>query len=220
MNANLTDPGTSTIQSSKTQHIVMLLALAGSTTSNASILNAHYSWSESATSSVPRMSPIQSASPSIEVSAKEGILEIKRLSGLTWDELGKVFGVSRRSVHNWARGEAVTASHDAMIQAVLEKIRRIDQGSAMSTASRLRSLNGEAPLYSLLTSLPLSELEKSTREMSSTHRDPVVDSATLMANWRPIAPFRDRWDDQPIEEVVPIGSYPVKRLKVAAKRLG
>ena len=99
MNANLTDSGTSTIQSSKTPHIVMLLALAGSTTSNASILNAHYSWAESATSSVPRIPPIQSASPSIEVSAKEGILEIRKRSGLTWKEIAHIFGVSPRAVH-------------------------------------------------------------------------------------------------------------------------
>lgn len=220
MNALMEDFGTSTVTGVKTPYAVVMFALAGPMASTASIVDHPFSWCESSTFSPSQLRHFHEDSGPVAIGAKESILEIKRLSGLTWEELGKVFGVTRRSVHNWARGDAVTASHDAMIQAVLEKIRRIDQGSAMSTASRLRSLNGEAPLYSLLTSLPLSELEKSTREMSSTHRDPVVDSATLMANWRPIAPFRDRWDDQPIDEVVPIGSYPVKRLKVAAKRLG
>lgn len=40
----------------------------------------------------------------------------------------------------------------------------------------------------------------------------------LMMNWRPVAPFRDRWDDQPSGDVVPVGEYPFKRLKVARRR--
>ena len=39
----------------------------------------------------------------------------------------------------------------------------------------------------------------------------------LMHNWRPVAPFRDRWDDELIEEVVPVGSYPSSRLRVASR---
>lgn len=32
-------------------------------------------------------------------------------SGLTWEQLGRLFGVSRRAVHHWANGGKMTAFH-------------------------------------------------------------------------------------------------------------
>ena len=43
-----------------------------------------------------------------------------------------------------------------------------------------------------------------------------IDEATLMRNWRPIAPFRGRWDECG-EDVVPVGDYPVTRVKVVSR---
>ena len=39
-------------------------------------------------------------------STAEAIMEIRRRSGLTWQELGDLFDVSRRSIHHWANGKA------------------------------------------------------------------------------------------------------------------
>jgi transcriptional regulator with XRE-family HTH domain len=60
----------------------------------------------------------------------EAILEIRRRSGLTWEELADLFGVSRRSIHHWASGKAVTAEHDQHIRRTLVVIRQLDQGEA------------------------------------------------------------------------------------------
>jgi DNA-binding transcriptional regulator YiaG len=65
--------------------------------------------------------------------AGEAILEIRRRSGLTWDELADLFEVSRRSVHHWASGKPVTAEHDQHIRRTLAVIRQIDQGEARRT---------------------------------------------------------------------------------------
>src|SRR5690348_926812 len=46
---------------------------------------------------------------------REAILEIRRRAGLTWEELADLFDVSRRSVHHWANGKAVTADHEQRI---------------------------------------------------------------------------------------------------------
>lgn len=43
------------------------------------------------------------AAPDVR-SDQEEIVWVKENSGLTWDQLGKVFGVSRRAVHLWANG--------------------------------------------------------------------------------------------------------------------
>ena len=44
-------------------------------------------------------------------SDREEITWVKEHSGLTWDQLGKVFGVSRRAVHMWANGGRLNESN-------------------------------------------------------------------------------------------------------------
>ena len=61
-------------------------------------------------------------------SAAEAILEIRRRSGLTWEELGDLFEVSRRSVHHWANGKPMSARHDRMIRKMLSAVRHLDRG--------------------------------------------------------------------------------------------
>lgn len=72
----------------------------------------------------------------------EAILEIRRKSGLTWEELGDLFDVSRRSVHHWANGNVVSAGHERVIRAMLAAIRRLDCGEANATRALLLSSNG------------------------------------------------------------------------------
>ena len=61
-------------------------------------------------------------------SGAEAILEIRRRSGLTWEELGDLFEVSRRSVHHWANGKPMSARHDRMIRRMLSAVRHLDRG--------------------------------------------------------------------------------------------
>ncbi|WNM27359.1 hypothetical protein RN607_14340 [Demequina capsici] len=42
--------------------------------------------------------------------------QLKDESGLTADQLGKMLGVTRRSVHNWAAGAAIAPKHQARLQ--------------------------------------------------------------------------------------------------------
>ena len=66
-------------------------------------------------------------------STSEAIMEIRRRSGLTWEELGDLFEVSRRSVHHWANGKPVSAKHDRLIRRMLAAVRRLDQGDRNRT---------------------------------------------------------------------------------------
>ena len=74
-------------------------------------------------------------------STGEAVLEIRRRSGLTWEQLGHLFDVSRRSVHHWASGKAVTPEHERMIRQILAGIRRLDQGSRAATRARLLAVD-------------------------------------------------------------------------------
>lgn len=49
--------------------------------------------------------------PQVAPSTAKSIRHLRGLSGLSWDQLARVFGVSRRSVHKWANGGALNARH-------------------------------------------------------------------------------------------------------------
>ena len=83
-------------------------------------------WSEPTTSgqaveSTPREDAPDSAT---------AILEVRRLSGLTWDQLARLFHVGRRSLHFWASGKSPNAGNQEQLRRTLNTIRAIDRGSA------------------------------------------------------------------------------------------
>ena len=82
-------------------------------------------------------------------STAEAIMEIRRRSGLTWQELGELFDVSRRSIHHWANGKPVSAGNDRTIRRMLAAIRHLDRGSQRDTRAQLLSVDqvtGVSPL--------------------------------------------------------------------------
>ncbi len=82
-------------------------------------------------------------------STAEAIMEIRRRSGLTWQELGELFDVSRRSIHHWANGKPVSAGNDRMIRRMLAAIRHLDRSSQRDTRALLLSVDqatGVSPL--------------------------------------------------------------------------
>lgn len=69
--------------------------------------------------------PIHEAEP-----ADAAIVELRRLSGLNWAQLARLFSVSRRSLHFWASGKPMTPHHEEHLKRLLATIRKIDRGSA------------------------------------------------------------------------------------------
>ena len=78
------------------------------------------------------------------------LAEIRRRSGLTWEQLSEVFGVSRRSVHLWASGKPVSSSNEERLHAVLSVVRRIDRGAASETRAALCALVDDTAALRLL----------------------------------------------------------------------
>lgn len=76
-----------------------------------------------------------------KVSTAEAIMEIRRRSGLTWEELGDLFDVSRRSVHHWANGKPVSAKHDQTIHRMLAVFRHLDRGNQFDTRAVLLTVD-------------------------------------------------------------------------------
>lgn len=58
------------------------------------------------------------------------IAALRRLTGLTWEQLAQLFNVSRRSVHFWASGSKMASENRAHLERVLDTVRFVDRGSA------------------------------------------------------------------------------------------
>jgi DNA-binding transcriptional regulator YiaG len=75
------------------------------------------------------------------------IAELRQRSGLTWEQLARLFGVARRSVHFWASGKAMNASNAVRLNELLRTARYIDRGGSGLTRLALMSAqpNGAIP---------------------------------------------------------------------------
>jgi DNA-binding transcriptional regulator YiaG len=77
--------------------------------------------------------------------------ELRRLSGLTWEQLAKLFNVSRRSLHFWASGQPLSHFNEGQLNRLLGTIQYIDRGSAsLNRSLLLKPDNNGNPLFDLL----------------------------------------------------------------------
>lgn len=74
------------------------------------------------------------------------IAELRRLSGLTWDQLARLFKVSRRSLHFWASGKAMTPSNEEHLQRLLAVVHKIDRGSASANRTALLAVRDDGTI--------------------------------------------------------------------------
>ena len=102
------------------------------------------------TSAMPRMvaPTLGKAQSSVEAPGKK-IAEARRLSGLTWEELSAVMGVTRRTLHLWANGRPIGAANEDRLSRLLVAIRTVERGTSRSTRDALMnpvSAEGRLPL--------------------------------------------------------------------------
>lgn len=74
---------------------------------------------------------------------RDEVLWVKEHSGLTWDQLGKVFGVSRRAVHLWANGGRMNESNSRTLRDFAAEVRRLLQDAPDSTRAALLARTAE-----------------------------------------------------------------------------
>ncbi|WP_157575207.1 hypothetical protein [Nocardia yamanashiensis] len=72
-------------------------------------------------------------------SDQEEVAWIKAHSGLTWDQLGKVFGVSRRAVHMWANGGRLNESNARRLRSFSAIVRDIESLMPQPTPEMVRA---------------------------------------------------------------------------------
>jgi len=81
----------------------------------------------SATSAAPALVIVE---PDIcdQKTANELLFELRRLSGLSWDQIAELCGVSRRSVHFWASGKPISKSNHRRLGSLVSVMRHVDRG--------------------------------------------------------------------------------------------
>lgn len=78
--------------------------------------------------------------------------ELRRLSGLTWDQLARLLGVSRRTMHFWASGKSMASANEEHLQRVLAVLRQVDRGTAAENRTALLESGADGiPGLDLLT---------------------------------------------------------------------
>lgn len=70
-------------------------------------------------------------------SDQDEVLWVKERSGLTWDQLGKVFGVSRRAVHLWANGGRMNETNAEVLRRFAAEVAAHEGGSPEQTRAAL-----------------------------------------------------------------------------------
>ncbi len=65
------------------------------------------------------------------------LAETREVSGLTWEQIAKYFGVSRRAVHLWASGGRMTASNEELLAHI---VRAVEAVRHLAPADRRQAL--------------------------------------------------------------------------------
>jgi DNA-binding transcriptional regulator YiaG len=73
------------------------------------------------------------------------ISELRDRTDLTWEECARLFGVSRRTAHYWAKGaNAMTAAHQRRLSQILEIVRDFDASATQMQAALRSSVGGRS----------------------------------------------------------------------------
>jgi DNA-binding transcriptional regulator YiaG len=71
------------------------------------------------------------------IASAQKIKRLRSQSGLTWDEMARLFGVTRRSVHNWATGTRMNSRNMETLERVSAVIEEHELGNALATRAAL-----------------------------------------------------------------------------------
>ncbi|MGB5596415.1 MAG: XRE family transcriptional regulator [Crocosphaera sp.] len=113
---------------SETHPLISSRIFLASSTTSASITSCGQDWLRAALDLTSSGVNLPSTS-STEVTQK-AIHEIRKVTGLTWEKLAKLFNVSRRTLHFWASGKRLNSFNEEQLNLLLDTIRYIDRGSA------------------------------------------------------------------------------------------
>lgn len=116
-------------------------------------------------STLPAVTAAEPA-PTFDQSVVPSMLQrLRRISGLSWGELGRAVGVSRRTIHNWLSGARVAGVHLTRLLEVSRVVDLVATGSVEATRTAL--LQPTANGRSIVDNLALAARPTRRRPLSS-----------------------------------------------------
>lgn len=105
------------------------------------------------TTSSPPVASALASKPEAARTPTELITDLRLLSGLTTDQVGRLLGVSRRSVHNWLSGSSMASQHAERVSAILAIVNALEGTPEQRRAALLDSSKGQSLFHKLLQQL-------------------------------------------------------------------
>ena len=120
---------------------------------------------------------------------RSAIHELRRISGLTWDQLARLFNVTRRSLHAWGSGQPLHPTNEERLNRLLAVIRYIDQGAADLNRQALLTptTDGSLPL-DLLINAQYEQVKQLLGRGSGRRKikhPPLLPRVSARALWQP-----------------------------------
>lgn len=120
--------------------------------------------------------PTASAAETSEAIPSE-LHEVRRLTGASWEQIARLMGVQRRSIHHWMSGKEINRKNRERLGNLLATLRFIDRGN---TEANRRLLHGKSAGGTTLFELLSREAFARVREMAGK------DQGTPTRGWRKI----------------------------------
>ncbi len=109
----------------------------------------------------------------IEQPATEApVSELRRRSGLTWEQLAETMGVDRRTLHLWEAGRKMRPVHEERLQQILQVVRLADRGSASATRALLLDASQGPSIKDLISLDRIQEATQRTAGLRSIEQHP------------------------------------------------
>lgn len=108
---------------------------------------------------VPEVAPTPTPASNFP-SPAESVRQLRAETNLTWDQLARLFGVSRRAVHHWASGGRMNSANEEHLAQIRESVRRLPANNPAERRSLLLSTpeNGSSVFERLKAGKPSSQV--------------------------------------------------------------
>ncbi len=115
------------------------------------------------------------AQVNISATTPSALNELKKLSGLTWEQLAKLFNVSRRSLHFWASGQPISRFNQESLYRLLETLRYINRGNADINRHNLLNPGKKNQIpFDLLVAGQYEDVKKLLGRGGASHNPPLI----------------------------------------------
>jgi hypothetical protein len=170
------------------------IVLAGLAFLFGSITSASPTWAhpfDGTSASLPTFAPGADSEAPAEATAARRLGDAKRLSGLTWDELSRVMDTTRRTLHLWANGRAISSANEGRLGRLVGVLKVISRSTGRETRQVLLtpSEDGMVPFDLLVLGRFAEVVERLGRGRSVSPRLAAAPSTGARASRRPPSPI-------------------------------